>query len=144
MNRFFRHPITNAVGISAFSLFYGMIFLAFSEHLQSQAGQEANIWDSFLMHGGHRYIAYVLIALTAIVVALLLLKHKPYDEYHTTILIKTLAVSVILALAAIAVFFVIILIDPSQIISKFTLFITINWTTVVLADLIYLILCGKK
>ena len=148
MNRFFRHPATNAVGISVFSLFYGVIFLAFSERVQSQAGVAVNsfwkLWDAFLKDGGHRYTAILLMALTVLVVVLLLAKHKPYDEYHTAILVKCLAVSVILTLMAIAVFFVVVLIDPAQIISKFALFITVNWSTVVFADLIYLILCGRK
>ena len=69
----------------------------------------------------------ILVALTFVVVVLLMVKHKPYDEYHTNILVKCLAVSVILTLAAIAIFFVIVLIDPTQIISKFPLFITVNW-----------------
>ena len=148
MNRFFRHPATNAVGLSAFTLFYGIIFLAFSDRIVPIANTSANsfwqCWNFILAHGGHRYVAIVLIALTAIVVTLLLVKHKPYDEYHTDILIKCLAVSVILTLAAIAAFFVIVLIDPAQTVSKFTLFITVNWTTVVFADLIYLLLCGRK
>jgi len=145
MNRFFRHPLTNAVGISAFSLFYGWIFLAFSDRLQSQTGTASlpiwQVWDSFLNFGGHQYVAIALIALTVVIVVLLLVNHKPYDEYHTAILIKCLAISVILSLAAIAVFFAVVLFDPTQILSKIALFITVNWTSVVFADLIYLFLC---
>jgi len=148
MNRFFRHPATNAVGVSVFSIFYSVIFLAFSERIQSGTGPASNsfwsVWDKFLDCGGHRYAAFILIALTAVVVVLLLAKHKPYDEYHTTILVKCLAFSVILTLAAIAVFFLVVLIDPTQIISKFTLFITVNWSMVVLADLVYLLVCMRK
>ena len=148
MNRFFRHPAANAAGISIFTIFYSIIFLAHSSRLTSQTGTATHpiwkAWDSFLDIGGHRYTAFVLIALTVLVVVFLFIKHKPYDEYHTAILGKCLAVSCILTLAAIAVFFVVILIDPTQIISKFTLFITINWSTVVIADLIYLLLCGRK
>jgi len=148
MNRFLRHPATNAVGVSAYSLFNSILFLVFSDHIQSQTGLAATsfwkVWDAFLSHGGHRYTALILVALTSVIVTLLIVKHKPYDEYHTAILVKCLAVSAILILAAIAVFFVVVLIDPTQIISKFTLFITVNWATVVLADLIYLILCGRK
>jgi len=148
MNRFLRHPATNAIGLSTFSVFYGVLFWAFSDRIQSQTGTSEHAfwkaWDNFLSCGGHRYIALALLALTVLVVALLLTKHKPYDEYHTAILIQCLAVSVVLALAAIAGFFVLILIDPTQIISKFTLFVTVNWSTVVLADLTYLLLCGRR
>lgn len=148
MNRFFRNPITNAVGISIFTAFYGVIFLGFSNLITSQTGISTSpfwkAWDDFLTIGGYKYIAIILIAITIFIVAILLLKHKPYDEYHTTILIKCLAISVILTLGAIAIFFIAILIDPVGIISKFTLFISLNWTTVVLADLIYLLLCRRK
>ena len=148
MNRFFRHPVTNAIGISLYSLFYGIIFLAFSDRVVSQTGTDASsfwkIWDNFLIHGGHRYTAAVLAVLTVLIVLLLLINHKPYDEYHTAILLKCLAVSLILTLAAIAVFFIVVLIDPVGVICKFTLFITVNWSTVVLADFIYLLLCRRK
>ena len=148
MNRFFRHPLTNAVGIGIFSLFYAVIFFAFSDRLQSQTGAATHAfwkaWDNLLDLGFHRYTAYALLSLTAFIVIFLLIKHKPYDEYHTTRLIKCLAISVIFTLFAIAVFFIVVLLDPSAIISKFTLFITVNWATVVFADMIYLLSCSKK
>ena len=148
MNRFFRHPATNAAGISVFTSFYSVVFLAFPDRIQSQVGIVASpfwqSWDTFLSFGVHRYIAFILITLTAFIVAFLFIKHKPYDEYHTAILIKCLAISVIITLAAIAVFFVVVLYDPSGVIGKFTLFIAINWSTVVPADLIYLLICGRK
>jgi hypothetical protein len=148
VNKFFRHPVTNAVGISVFSLFYGVIFIIFSNLIKSQVGISKQpfwqVWDTFLNQNGHQFIAFALLPLTAVVVLLLLMKHKPYDEYHTAILVKCLAVSVILTLAAIAVFFVVVLCDPNGIISKFTLFISVNWATVVIADLIYLLLCGRQ
>jgi len=148
MNRFFRHPATNAVGISALSLFYGILFLAFSNRIVSQTGLATQpfwkAWDVFLGFGGHRYTAVILLALTILIVAWLLVHHKPHDEYHTAKLIKCLAISVILTLAAIAVFFVVVLADPTQIISKFTLFVSVNWSTVIFADLIYLVLCKVK
>ena len=148
MNRFLRHPATNAVGISGFSLFYGILFLALSQRVESQTGMATNAlwrtWDAFLNVGGHRYLAVLLLGLTALVVILLLTKHKPYDEYHTAILVKCLAIACVLTLAAIAAFFMVILFDSTQIISKFALFAILNWATVVLADLIYLLLCGRK
>lgn len=148
MNRFLRHPLTNAVGVSLFTAFYSVIFLAFSETLKSQIGQSElpfwEFWDKMLSNNILSIVAVVLIVITAFILAILLIKHKPYDEYHTTILIKCLAVSIILALAAIAAFFIAMLLDPVGIISKFALFITVNWSTVVLADLIYLILCRRQ
>ena len=131
MNKVLRHPATNAIGISVFSLFYGIIFLGFSNLLKLQTGQSESavwkVWDAFLLADGHKYAACILLTLTAAVVGLLLFKHKPYDEYHTGILIKCLALSVILILAAIGLFFIIVLADPIGIISKLALFIMSNW-----------------
>lgn len=147
MNRLLRHPAVNAVGLSVYSLFFGILFLGFPGRLQSQTGLDKTpvfaLWDSFLRVGGERYIAYALLCLTVCVLLLLFLRHKPYDEYHTAILVKCLAIALVLTLAAIAVFFVIVLCDPAGVIGKFTFFVSLNWATVVVADLIYLLLCGR-
>lgn len=147
MNRFLRHPLTNAVGIGLFTIFYSVIFLAFPGLLKAQTGQSNKpfwiFWDNMLSKNILTYVAITLIVITLIIIAFLLIKHKPYDEYHTAILIKCLAVSIILALAAIAAIFIAMLLDPVGIISKFVLFVTVNWSTVVLADLLYLILCRR-
>jgi hypothetical protein len=148
MNRFVRYPTLNAAGLGIYSLFYGVLFLAFSDRIQSQAGLSAHpfwiAWDAFLQAGGHRYAAYILLALTVLAAVLLFVRRKPYDEYHTAILMQCLAVSLILTLAAIAALFIAVLTDPAGIVGKLTLFVSVNWTTVVLADLIYIFLCGKK
>lgn len=155
MKRIIRNPLTNAVGIILFSAFYGLIFIVTSKHAEFEnllhycftKQKSTNFWkewSTFLDSGYHAYIAYVMIALTALVVVLLLLRRHPYDEYHTSLLIQCLAVAAVLTLMAIAIFFLMILSDPNGIIEKFTLFIVIHWTTVVLADLIYVLLCRWK
>jgi hypothetical protein len=84
-----------------------------------------------------------MIAVTILVVVLLVISRRPYDEYHTAILNNCLLVAVVLTLVAIAVFFVIVLNEPSGIVGKFTLFIAIHWTTVVFANLAYVLLCRR-
>ena len=154
MKRILRHPLTNAAGIGVFTAFYAYIFIAtsartgFNGLLLYGAGQGANsfwvIWGNFLAAGRHAYIAYALIALTALIVALLLMRRHPYDEYHTSLLIQCLAIAAVLTLIAIAVFYVMVLSDPSGIVGKFTLFIVVHWITVVLCDLSYVLLCRWK
>ena len=85
-----------------------------------------------------------MIAVTILIVVLLTIRRKPYDEYHTSILTHCLVVAAVLTLIAIAVFYMILLRDPCGIIEKFTFFIVIHWTTVVLADLAYVLLCRWK
>ena len=72
---------------------------------------------------------------------MLLFRRRPYDEYHTFKLIQCLVIATILTLIAIAGFYLMILSDSNGIVEKFTLFIVIHWTTVVLADLVYVFVC---
>ena len=151
MKKLLRNPITNAVCISVFSIFYTIIFIITSTHVELrgtlyQSGDQLTvsafweIWSSFLSAGNQRYIVYVLLVMTLITV-LLLISRRSYDEYHIQILIQCLVVALVLTMIAIALFFLIILTDSNQVVEKFTLFITIHWATVVLADLAYTLIC---
>jgi len=155
MKRLLSHPVTNVVGISIFTLFYALIFVVTSEHLEFQGLLYYNrnyynnpdfwhVWSGFLDAGYQRYIAYVLIAVTALIVILLLLRRRPYDEYHLSILMQCLVVALVLTLLSIALFYLMILSDSNGIVEKFTLFITIHWVTVVLADFVYVLICRWK
>ncbi len=148
MKRLLSHPVTNAVGISIFSLFYGGVLIAISGNAAFTAllsDQNCDgfrgVWSRFLQAGNQQYIAYALIAITFLVVVLLFLRRKPYDEYHTAILVQCLVVAVVLTLTALALFYLIALTDPTGFIEKFTFFAIIHWATVVLADLVYVLIC---
>ncbi len=154
MNRILRHPMVNGICISLFSAFYALIFIITSGHREftrllyySRNPGIANAdtfwvrWSGFLAAGRHAYIAYALIAVTILVVAFLLLRRRTYDEYQTSLLIQCLIAALVLTLIAIGAFFLIILSDANGIVEKFTLFITIHWATVLLADFAYVVLC---
>lgn len=151
MNNLLKNPVTNAIGLSIFTAFYGLIFIITSGHQEfvnllyyerlSVVQPFWSAWSTFLALGYHAYIAYSLIALSTLIVLMLLLRRHPYDEYHADVLIKCLAVAAILTLAAIALFYLLILSEPNGIVEKFTLFIVIHWGTVVLADLVYVLMC---
>lgn len=151
MNRLLRNPITNAVCISAFTAFYSLIFIITSGHVELRGllyyNREPHIastfweaWSGFLAAGYQQYIAYVLIAITLLVVVLLLLR-RSYDEYHVQILTQCFVIALALTMIAIALFFLLIISDSNGIVEKFTMFITIHWVTVVLADLSYILIC---
>lgn len=155
MNRILRHPATNAVCISLFTAFYALIFIITSKHIEfsrlmyySRENHNSDSflesWSAFLDAGYHAYIAYALIAVTVLIVIFLSLRRRAYDEYHTSLLIQCLIVALMLTLIAVAVFFLLILSDANGIVEKFTLFITIHWATVVLADLVYVLLCRLR
>lgn len=152
MKKLLSRPIVNAVCISLFTAFYGLIFIFTSGHAEfgsllyySRAKQSANLfWKSFsdyLAAGYHIYVSYVLIALTILLVVLLLLRRHPYDEYHISLLRGCLSVAVVLTIIAIAIFYLMVLSNPNGIVEKFTLFIVIHWSTVVLADLSFVFMC---
>jgi len=148
MNRFFRHPATNAAGLAVFSAFYGVIFLAFSPRMLVDTVESQHpfwrAWDAFLLAQGHRWLAVVLLALTVLALAILLRHRSVQDEYQTAILVGCLAVALVAALAFIGLFFALVLLDPVGIVSKLSLMASLNWASVVLADLGYLIVCRRR
>ena len=152
MKTLLSRPLVNAVCIGLFTAFYGLIFLVTSRHVEfesllyyNNAKQSvSHFWkgfSDFLAAGYHVYIAYVLIATTILIIVLLLLRHHPYDEYHISLLCGCLSVAVVLTLIAIAIFYLMILSDSNGIVEKFTFFIVLHWTVVVLADLSFVLLC---
>lgn len=152
MKKLLSRPSVNAVCLSIFSAFYGLIFILSSSHNEfvnllyysRRSNASPLFWknfSSFLADGYQAYIAYALIAITVLVVVLLLLRSHPYDEYHTSLLNGCLSIAAVLTLFAIAIFYLIILSDPNGIVEKFTLFISIHWAVVVLSDLCFVLLC---
>ncbi len=152
MMRFLRHPATNACCLSLFTAFYAAVFFLAGPVLRSAgaaalaAEQSAKnpLWKSWcglLAEGRQDIVVCAAALLTAAAVVLLVFRRHPYDEYHTALLTQCLAAACVLTLLAIAVFFVLVLANPAQIVAQFALFITIHWLTVVLADLAYVVLC---
>lgn len=152
MKRLLSHPATNAVCISLFSGFYAIIFLLLSKndgfknmlYYTEENDTNNSFWEvfsRFLANGYEVYIVYALVLITALIIGMLVFRRHAYDEYHTSILVQCLVVSLFLTLIAIAVFFLVILSDNNGVVEKFMLFIIIHWVTVVFADLSYVLLC---
>lgn len=155
MKRLIRSPIFNAACISLFTFFYASIFIITSDHLEfnrtlyyggnpNHAQTFMTGWSAFLASGRHIYIAAALAVITVLVVLLLVLRRRPYDEYHAAILLNCLVAAVILTLIAIGIFYLLILSEPSGIVEKFTLFIVVHWTTIVLSDLVFVLMCSRR
>lgn len=148
MKRLLKSPANNAICISIFTAFYTIVFFMTTKNIEFEdslvyKGTDSfwSAWSGFLASGYHLYIAITLAAVTMLIVFLLIKRRQPYDEYHTSILTNCLVVATILTLVAIAIFYLMILNEPTGIIEKFTLFIVIHWTTVVFANLAYVLLC---
>ena len=147
MKKALKSPVFNAVCISLFTAFYALIFLTgmISGNSGGLPGYEGGsafwkVWSDFLTAGNQSCAAWMLIAVTVIVVILLLLRRRPYDEYHTSILSWCLVAASMLTLAAIAVFYLVILSEPVWFLGKFTLFILVHWGIIVFANLTYVMI----
>jgi hypothetical protein len=152
MKGLLKYPAFNAVCISLFSAFYGFIFIVTAAHHEYQdtlyyIGPTINAegfwpaWAHFLEIGGHGFIAVALLIATVILDVMLLIRRRPYDEYHTAILTQCLSAAIMLMIVAVAIFYLAILSVPNGIVEKFTLFIVIHWVTVVFSDFVFVLKC---
>lgn len=152
MKRVLQSPIVNAVCISIFTAFYSAVFLLscsnerfLSSLYYVKSGEQTSLfwyqWSSFLARGNQRYIVLALAAITALTVFFLFARRRNYDEYHISILLTCLAVSIVLTLIANALLYLFILTQLDGIVEKFTLFVTIQWVSIVLADFVFVLIC---
>ena len=148
MKRFLKSPAVNAISVSLFSAFYWVLFVLLDgatdyEWIKYYDGNSRFWagWSGVILDGWLMIFANVLTGVTILVVVLLIIRRRSYDEYHTTILTHCLVVAIVLTMIAIAVFYLIIFCEPFWIAGKFTFFIVIHWSTVVFADLTYVLLC---
>ncbi|MCL2045509.1 MAG: hypothetical protein FWG88_03900 [Oscillospiraceae bacterium] len=148
MKRLLQSRLTNIVCISMFTGFYTIIYNVNTREVVFSSSMFSSEYDSFwynwshLLENGHlRFVVNALCIATGILVMMLVIRRRPYDEYHSTLLTNCLIVATVLTMIAIAVFYLMILLDPRGVLEKFTLFIFIHWTTVILADFVYELLC---
>jgi hypothetical protein len=123
MKRLLSSPVVNAVCLVLFTAFYTATYLATGRPL---------------------YVGGPMIALTAVIVAMLLIQRRKYDEYHAAVMANCLIVALVLMMLGVAVFYLIILYDPSNAAEKFKIFIDLHWALVVLCDFAYVLLCRRK
>ncbi len=146
MMRLLKKPLTNALCLAVFTAFFSYVFFFvansrfFAKHDVVGTGFW-RWWRSFLLNNGQGIFAGLMILLSLLVVFLLLRRRKDYDEYHVGILLSCLAVSLVVVLIALAIFYLAIFRDPFFVQEKCMLFMSVNWATVVLADLTYVLIC---
>ncbi|NLU52027.1 MAG: hypothetical protein GXX10_04075 [Clostridiaceae bacterium] len=147
-----RYPLVNGVFVSLFTAFYALILIFTSNHLEFQRilyytkAKAANLsnlssWGEFLYNGHQKYIGMAMIALTILIVVLLILRKKTYDEYHVQILSKCFLIAGFITICLVALFFFMVLSEPVAIVEKFTLFVILHWMSILVADLIFIISC---
>ncbi|MDD4729733.1 MAG: hypothetical protein PHN55_13430 [Dysgonamonadaceae bacterium] len=150
-----RYPFVNGTFVSLFTSFYAFILIFTSKHIEFQnilyytKAKAANsnnlsIWGEFLYNGNQKYIGMAMIVLTVLIIILLVLRKNLYDEYHVEILSKCFLAAGFITICLVAIFFFLILSEPTAIVEKITLFVILHWMSMLVADLIFIITCRAK
>lgn len=153
--KFLRYPFVNGTFVSLFTSFYAFILISTSNHIEFQRilyytkakaanSNNLSIWGEFLYNGNQKYVGMAMIALTVLIIILLVLRKSSYDEYHIEILSKCFLTAGFITICLVAIFFFLILSEPIAIVEKITLFVILHWMSMLVADLIFIIVCRAK
>lgn len=143
-----RKPQTNAIIISVVSIFYALVFILISGHLEFERILDHaetlnspfwNGWSAFLKQGNLKYIGYAYIVLTLAIVMISIVRKRDYDEYQTGILEKGLIVMGAAMILLFPIALILVLSDRSYSIETMMFLVVAHWSIVLLADLIYVI-----
>lgn len=146
--RTLRKLLTNAAIISGVSIFYVLVFIIISEHIEFERMlSHANTlnstfwngWSAFLKQGNMKYIGYVYFAISLVIFIISFIRKKDYDEYQTGILEKGIIVMGIAMIFLFPIALLLILSDPLYCIETMMLLIVVHWSVVLIVDLIYVI-----
>lgn len=144
-----KHSIMNAVFIGFMSVIYSFLFIFTSNHIEflrllskSKTLQSGflNGWSAFIGAGNMKYIGYIIIGLTLTILLLMFFKRvKNYDEYQISILSRSLIVAGILSIIVLPIIMVMLLSDPNYTVETIFLCVVVQWFSVLISDLIYVI-----
>lgn len=143
-----RKPQTNAVIISVVSIFYALVFIIISGHLEFERilnhaetlnSPFWNGWSIFLKQGNMKYIGYAYMALTLAIVIISIVRKRDYDEYQTGILEKGMIVMGTALMLLFPIALIMVLSDHSYSIETLMFLVVAHWSIVLIADLIYVI-----
>jgi heme exporter protein D len=144
-----KHPAVNILFISFMSAIYSFIFIFTAGHMEFNSmlshGRTLNSdfwngWSDFLKIGNMKFIGYLIIGLTVVIVAFILVKRtKQYDEYQVSILAKSLFVAGVLSIIMVPFLMVMLLSDPNYSTETIFLFATIQWVSVLVSYLIFVV-----
>ena len=144
----FRKPHTNAILISVVSLFYALVFILISGHMEFERLLKHadtlnstfwNVWSEFLKQGNMKYIGYNYIVIALVIVILSLVRKRDYDEYQIGILEKGIVVMGAIMIVLFPIALIMVLSDPSYCIETMMFLVVSHWSIVLIADLIYVI-----
>ncbi|MBT2642805.1 hypothetical protein J7I80_11250 [Bacillus sp. ISL-41] len=144
-----RHPVINILFISFMSAIYSFIFIFTAGHMEFISilshGKTLdsgfwNGWSDFLKAGNMKFVGYLIIGLTALIIVFIFLKRtKEYDEYQVSILAKSLFVAGFLSIMMVPFLMIMLLSDPNYSTETILLFATIQWLGVLVSYLYFVI-----
>ena len=148
-----RNPKVNAAVVFIFTAVYAPVFMITSGHIEFERmvthaatlnSAFWNAWSAFLMQGNLKYIGYAYLVLAAPIVILSLLRKQNYDEYQVGILEKGFLVSGIVTACLFPAALLLVLSDPNYAVEALTLLAVVHGSSVLIADLAYVIKWGKE
>lgn len=148
-----RKPIVNAAIILLVTAFYSLVFILTSGHMEFESilnhsntlnNAFWNNWSVFLAQGNLKYIGYAYIVFALFIVILTTIKKRDYDEYQVGILEKGLIIAGLVMILMLPLALLLVLSDPNYAIETLIFLVVAHWTTVLVADLIYVIKYGKS
>jgi len=144
-----KQPIINIIFIGFMSFIYSVIFILTASHMEFISilshGETLNStfwngWSNFLGTGNMRFVGYIIIGLTiAIIIFIVIKRRKKYDEYQVSILSKSLLVAGILSILMIPFMMILLLSDSNYAVEIIFLFASVQWVSVLVSYLVYLI-----
>ncbi len=144
--RLLKNPYINAVVIAIISLFYVVIFILASGHIEferilshSQTLNSTfwNSWSAFLQQGNLKYIGYVYIVVAVCILVLSFIRKKSYDEYQVGILTTSFIATGSVLLLLFPTALLLVLSDPNYAIETIMFLVVAHWSVFLLISLIY-------
>lgn len=145
----FKNPFTNIIFIIFMSAVYSFIFIFTSDHIeflgllshtQTLNSPFWNEWSNFIKAGNMKFIGYFIISLTVIILLFMAIKRtKNYDEYQLSILNRCFIIAGFMSILMVPVMMIMLLSDPNYAIETILLFASVQWVSVIVLYLIYVI-----
>lgn len=143
-----RKPIINALFITLFSCIYCMLFTIPANHMElyrilnKPETLKSPFWNyctNFIIEGNTRYISMIFVVLTIFIVIFSVIKREKFDEFQFKGLIHSLTYCGLLSIFLLPISLLLIISDTNYAIETIYVIATIDWLTILIADLFHLI-----
>jgi uncharacterized MnhB-related membrane protein len=131
--------------ISVISAFYAFLFIITSNHIEfirlfphSKTLNSVfwNCWSTFVQNGNMKYMSYVIIILTTVIIFLTIFKKQKYNEYE--IMARGFVTAGIISVFLFPLLLLLVLSDINYAIESMFLIMSIQWISVLIVNLFYI------